>query len=111
MSMYYQSSGKVTVQSVIYLLIVCVTLIPITSFLFALSSVEILYAVLKFLFPIIFAVLVRASTNMALIGFGKVRNGFIGFILASLATLWSYDLYWIFYFAYISDGTQIIYLL
>lgn len=101
MSHYYQSDGKVTPQSIIYLLIVAFTLIPILSFLFALSGIEISYAVFKFFFPLVFAVLVGASINMALIGFGKTRNGFAGFILSSMATVWAYYLYWIFYFVYI----------
>lgn len=106
MSHYYQSDGKVTPQSIIYLLIVAFTLIPILSFLFALSGIEISYAVFKFFFPLVFAVLVGASINMALIGFGKTRNGFAGFILSSMATVWAYYLYWIFYFVYISDGNH-----
>lgn len=101
---YYRHSGKMPLIAPIYLLIGCITLIPLISFLFALAGIEIPHVVFKFLFPILFAALVGAVSNMALIGFGKTRSGMWGFLMASAATLWAYYLYWIFYFVYISDG-------
>lgn len=102
MMKYYTPTGKFPPQAIVYLIVVAVTLLPLLSFLYALSGVEVPYLILKCVFPIIFAVLVGASVNMALIGFGKTRNGFWGFILSSLAALWAYYLHWIFYFVYVS---------
>lgn len=101
---YYQSSGKMPFTAVVYLAAVGVTAIPVASFLFALAGIEIPHVVFKFLLPVLFAALVGAAINMALIGFGKTRNGLWGFLLASMATFWAYYLYWIFFFVYISDG-------
>lgn len=101
-AMYYRSSGKMNFSAPVFLAVICATAIPVLGFLYAFVSAEVPYVALKLIFPILFGVLAGACINMAIIGFGKTRSGFWGFILASLATVWAYYLHWVFYFVYIS---------
>lgn len=99
-AMYYKSSGKFSPVAFVYAGLAAVTAIPLVSFLYALSNIEVPYFVIKLALPVLFGVLVGAVINFATIVFGKTRNGWIAFLVASALSVWAYFLHWVFFFVY-----------
>ena len=99
-AMYYKSSGKFSPVAFVYAGFAAVTAIPLVSFLYALTNIEVPYFVIKFILPVLFGVLVGAAINFALIVFGKTRNGWVALLLASALSIWAYFLHWVFFFVY-----------
>lgn len=101
-SRYYQHSGKTEPLAFLYLIILCISALPVLAFVYAFMCAEISIVIIKLAVPILFGVLVGSAINMSIIGFGKTRNGFTGFLLAALGTVWAYWLQWIFFFVYMA---------
>lgn len=102
MMKYYRHSGKTSPQAYLYTAIAAATVIPLLSFLYAVSCLEVPYVILKWAFPIIFAVLVGSVANYCIVTKGKTRSGKTGILLGSILAIWSYFLHWVFFFVYVS---------
>lgn len=99
---YYRHSGKTSPQAYLYTAIAAATVIPLLSFLYAVSCLEVPYVILKWAFPIIFAVLAGSVANYCIVTKGKTRSGKTGILLGSILAIWSYLLHWVFFFVYVS---------
>lgn len=103
-SRYYRHSGKTEPVAFLYVFTACLTAIPLLAFVYAFMCDEITYPIIKLAIPAVFAFLTGAALNMAIVGYGKTRNGLAGFLLAVAATVWAYWLQWIFYFVYMAHS-------
>lgn len=102
MAKYYKPSGKYSPTAFVNIIIASVTVIPILSFLYALSCAEVPYIILKWAFPIIFALLAGAVCNYCIVMRGKTQSWKIATAIGFVVGIWFYFLHWVFFFVYVS---------
>lgn len=103
MTLSYKPSGKFSPLSLIYLAIGCITIIPLAALLYAqatiaLLSIGIVFVIVNVIVAAIFGALVGGLVmDVAVIGWGRVRNVPVATVLGAIAGLVAYYWHWVFW--------------
>ncbi|PIE50262.1 MAG: hypothetical protein CSA38_04215 [Flavobacteriales bacterium] len=94
MSNYYRPSGKFSMKSLVFFVLLCCTLYPLLGFAYAYALWYIPFIYINFFVTMLYAYLIGWGTSVVVFKYGKVRNLFLGYGLAFLATMVSLYFHW-----------------
>jgi len=91
---YYKPSGKYSPLSLIYLLLICTTIVPVLSWLYAYAIWYCPLIYINFFITLGFGALIGVGVHFIVIGLGKVRSSGIAILFGLLAGFWGFYLHW-----------------
>lgn len=94
MPKYYKPSGKFSPLSFIFLVLMCLTAIPVLSLVYSYAIWYIPFIYLNFLIAAGFGFGIAMGVNRLVIGAGKVRNGALAALLALFCAAFALYVHW-----------------
>lgn len=94
MNAYYKPSGKFSPISIVFLLLVLLTLAPAFAWLYAYAIWYCPFIYINFFITIAFGLLVGLAIHFLVIGFGKVRSPGAAGLFGLIGGLWSLYVHW-----------------